>query len=95
MPFSERISNINIDVFYKVQHEYESLCDEQESFFYQTIQKWDVLNLSDGYNAFKKEARVYSNITLVQVVYNKDYIIEVLLKHLSYKNVLCLQPLLE
>ncbi|XP_060519305.1 small subunit processome component 20 homolog [Cylas formicarius] len=94
-PFSERIATVDVNIFHKVRHEYESQSDETESCFYQAIQKWDVLNLTEGYDNFKKEIRVENHITLPQILLSKDHIIEILLKHLRLKNPLCLQPLLE
>lgn len=84
-----------MDIFHKVGHEYETQTEENESYFYQAIDKWNVLNLSEGYEAFRKEIRASQYITLPQVLHSKDHIIEVLIKHLKLKNPLCLQPLLE
>lgn len=93
-PFSERIYNIDVDVFHKVAHEYETDA-ENESYFYQTIQKWNVLNLTEGFATFRKEIRAENFITLPQVLLSKDEIIQVLIKHIKLKNPLTLQPLLE
>ncbi|KAJ8922427.1 hypothetical protein NQ315_004373 [Exocentrus adspersus] len=95
IPFSERITNIDVDIFHKVGHEYETQTEESQSYFYQAIDKWNVLNLSEGYESFRKEIRAGNYITLPQVLYSKDHIVEVLIKHLKLKNPLCLQPLLE
>lgn len=94
MPFSERIANIDVDVFHKVRHEYESQ-EENESFFHQAIQKWNILNLTQGYQSFQKELKVNNFVTLPQVLLSKDIIVETLLKHLKNKDPLYLQPLLE
>ncbi|XP_076264086.1 small subunit processome component 20 homolog isoform X2 [Rhynchophorus ferrugineus] len=94
-PFSERISNIDVDIFHKVRHEYEQQSEEGECYFYQTIQKWDTLNLTEAYNQFRRELRVQNYITLPQLLLDKDRVIEVLVKHIKLKNPLCLQPLLE
>ncbi|KAJ8957052.1 hypothetical protein NQ317_001254, partial [Molorchus minor] len=94
LPFSERIANIDVDIFHKVGNEYESESDEQTSYLYQTVEKWSVLNLSEGYDTFRREIRADNYITLPQVLLSKDNIVEVLKKHLKYKNPLCLQSLL-
>ncbi|KAF5285550.1 hypothetical protein FQA39_LY16615 [Lamprigera yunnana] len=95
VPFAERITNINIDVFHRVGHEYESLEEENTSLFYQAVIKWDVLNLTEPYNEFRRELRINEFITLPQVLHKQEHIAEILLKHLRYKNVLCLQALLD
>lgn len=94
-PFSERISNIDVDIFHKVSHEYEAETEESESYFYQAIQKWDVLNLTEGYGRFKRDLKAENYITLPQVLLAKDCIIEVLLKHLKVRDPLYLQAVLE
>lgn len=94
IPFSERVSNIDVDIFHRVAHEYETET-EDECYFYQCIQKWNVLNLTEGYNAFKKEVQAYTIVTLPQLIHKKDHVTEVLIKHLKLKDVLYLQPLLE
>lgn len=84
-----------MDIFHKVGHEHETQIEENKSYFYQAIDKWNVLNLSEAYEAFRKEIRVNDYITLPQVLHSKDHIVDVLIKHLKLKNSLCLQPLLE
>lgn len=76
-------------------HENETQLEENECLFYQAIEKWDVLNLTEYYNAFRKEVNANNLITLPQLIHNKDNVVQILLKHLRNKNVLCLQPLLE
>ncbi|KRT84681.1 HEAT domain-containing protein [Oryctes borbonicus] len=95
-PFSERISNLNVNVFYRIGHENEAQAENETTcHFYQTIEKWNVLNLAESYGNFKKEVKPFQNITLTQLLYNKDHIAKVLLEHLKRKDVLCLQALLE
>lgn len=94
MPFSERIASIDVDVFHRVAHENETE-SEDECYFYQCIQKWNVLNLTEGYEQFKKDVESYSIITLPQLIHKKEHVVQVLLKHLKLKNRLYLQPLLE
>ncbi|CAH0545672.1 unnamed protein product [Brassicogethes aeneus] len=93
--FSERISNIDVDVFHKVGHEYETETEENECYFYQAIDKWSVLNLTDGYSKFCREVHVRNYITLPQLLLSKEHVIQTLLKHLKFKDPLFLQPLLD
>ncbi|XP_066256541.1 small subunit processome component 20 homolog [Euwallacea similis] len=95
IPFAERISNIDIDIFHKVNHEYEDQAEEGESYFYQSIQKWNVLNLTEGYSRFKRDIKAQSLITLPQVLLEKDQIVKVLLNYLKEKDPLYLQPILD
>lgn len=94
-PFAERISNIDIDIFHRVGHENETESEETECNFYQSIEKWNILNLTESYDSFKKEVKPFQLVTLPQLILNKDRVVEVLLKHLRLRNPLCLQPLLE
>ncbi|GJQ79470.1 hypothetical protein Trydic_g16323 [Trypoxylus dichotomus] len=95
-PFSERISNLDINVFYRIGHEYETQSEDEISCcFYQAIEKWNVLNLTEGYGSFKKEVKPFENITLTQLLFNKDHVANVLLEHLKRRDALYLQPLLE
>uniref|UniRef100_A0A6P7FQB3 Small subunit processome component 20 homolog n=1 Tax=Diabrotica virgifera virgifera TaxID=50390 RepID=A0A6P7FQB3_DIAVI len=95
LPFSERISNIDIDIFHKVPHEYDSQDEENETFFQQTITKWTVMNLSQGYEKFQRDIRFYDYITLPQLLLVKDHLIQTMLKYVKEGDPLYMQPLLE
>ncbi|KAL6428059.1 hypothetical protein ACFW04_008441 [Cataglyphis niger] len=92
-PFSERVTEIEVDVFHRVGHRYEDNCEEVETYFHQTLQKWNVLNLTDGYIAFKKQVR--DIITLPQLIHKKQYVIDTLMEYLKKRDPLFLQPILE
>ncbi|XP_029678623.1 small subunit processome component 20 homolog [Formica exsecta] len=92
-PFSERVTEIEVDVFHRVGHRYEDNCEEVETYFHQTLQKWNVLNLTDGYIAFKKQVR--DIITLPQLIHKKQYVIDTLMEYLKKQDPLFLQPILE
>lgn len=94
IPFSERIANIDVDVFHRVAHEYETE-EEEVCYFYQCIQKWNVLNLTEGYDKFKRDVGAYGIITLPQLLHKQNHVIKVLLDHLKLRDTLYLQPLLE
>ncbi|XP_045464607.1 small subunit processome component 20 homolog [Harmonia axyridis] len=91
--FSERISAINVDVIHRVRHVNEDT-SEEISYFYQDFEKWDVLNITEGYRAFKKDIKINLLVTLPQVIAHKKHIVETLLKYLKLKDPLYLQPLL-
>ncbi|KZC04815.1 Small subunit processome component 20 like protein, partial [Dufourea novaeangliae] len=92
-PFSERISEIDVDVFHRVGHRNEEDDDEVETYFHQTLQKWNFLNLTEGYCSFKKKVR--DIVTLPQLINQKQFVIETLIEYLEQKDVLFLQPILE
>ncbi|XP_058805534.1 small subunit processome component 20 homolog [Phymastichus coffea] len=92
-PFSERVDQIDVDVFHKVNHRNEEVSDEAESYFHQCLQKWNFLNLSENYINLRKE--VANVITLPQLLNRKQFVIDTLLKYLKLKDPLCLQSVLE
>ncbi|CAG2062186.1 unnamed protein product [Timema podura] len=92
--FSERIGNINIDVFHRVGHKYEEEdSEDQGTFFHQCLQKWSVLNLTESFDNFRRG--LPSAQTLPQLLNQKDEVFAALMKHIEMKNPLSLQPLLE
>lgn len=85
---------IKIDALNRVPHPNERFSDEgQETYFYQCLQKWNFMNLSESYSALKKEAQ--GIITLPQLLNKKEFVIETLLKYLNKRNPLSLQSVLE
>lgn len=92
--FSERIASINVDIFHHVPHRYEEDSEESETFFYQSLQKWNVLNLSESYDLLRKQ--ITNNVqTLPQLLTQKERLVSVLLNYLSNSNLLSLQAALE
>ncbi|KYN12679.1 Small subunit processome component 20 like protein [Trachymyrmex cornetzi] len=92
-PFSERITEIDVDVFHRVAHRNEDEAEEIETYFHETLLKWNVLNLTDGYTAFRKEVR--DIITLPQLLHKKQHVIDTLMLYLRKRDPLFLQPILE
>lgn len=78
-----------------MEHEYETQSEEDECYLFQSIQKWNVLNLSESYDKIRKDIQPHNIITLPQLLHRKDEVVEVLLRHLKQKDILCLQSLLE
>ena len=88
------MTEIDVDVFHRVAHRYEeNNCEEIETHFHETLQKWNVLNLTDGYVAFKKQVR--DIVTLPQLIHKKQYVIDTLMEYLKKRDPLFLQPILE
>ncbi|XP_075229923.1 small subunit processome component 20 homolog [Lycorma delicatula] len=94
-PFSERISNINVDVFHRVCHKYEESEDKDDTFFYVAYKKWNTLNKSESYGIFRNEIDLCSIKTLPELLVQKDHVVQVLLEHLENKNPLSVQAILE
>ena len=92
-PFSERIANIDVDVFHRVGHKYENDSEECETYFHKALEKWRDLNLTESFEAFQKE--VPATHTLPQLLQQKDDVVALLIKYIKLNNPLCLQPVLE
>ncbi|KAG8313357.1 U3 snoRNP protein [Homalodisca vitripennis] len=95
-PFSERISNVDIDVFHRVGHLNENEEEDSLTFFYKTLQKYNDLNLSKSYERLKKNIG-YDVQTLPQLLVGlqKRRLVDVLSQCLGEVDSLSLQPCLE
>ncbi|KAI4482212.1 hypothetical protein M0804_008763 [Polistes exclamans] len=91
--FSERVNEIDIDIFHRVLHKNEEDDEEIETYFHETLKKWNFLNLTEGYCSFKKQ--VHDIVTLPQLLNKKQYVVDLLLEYLRKQDVLFLQPILE
>ncbi|KAH8370516.1 hypothetical protein KR093_003840 [Drosophila rubida] len=94
--FTERVNEIDLRhlALYHIGHKYEQLEEvENETYFQQTLQKWNVLNLTEEYNYFSKRCR--NIVTLPQLLHQKDFVIDLLLERLATATTLSQQPLLE
>lgn len=87
------MTEIDVDVFHRVAHRNEDDAEEVETHFHETLQKWNVLNLTDGYTAFKKQVR--DIVTLPQLLHKKQEVIDKLMLYLKKRDPLFLQPILE
>ncbi|XP_011686919.1 PREDICTED: small subunit processome component 20 homolog isoform X2 [Wasmannia auropunctata] len=93
-PFSERVSEIDVDIFHRVAHRNEDDADEEvETYFHETLVKWNVLNLTDGYTTFRRQVR--DIVTLPQLLHRKQHVIDMLMLYLRKRDPLFLQPILE
>lgn len=92
--FGERVQNVDLrkSALYHIEHVNETP-DENKSYFFQAVEKWSVLNLSDEYNLFQSKVR--GVITLPQVLHQKERLVKLLLERLDEATILSLQPLLE
>ncbi|XP_075166335.1 small subunit processome component 20 homolog [Haematobia irritans] len=93
--FAERVNEIDLRslALYHIGHENEELCEDNETYFHQTLKKWMVLNLSTEFSQFTR--KVLRIVTLPQLLHQKDFVVDILLDKLSCATNLSLQPLLE
>ncbi|XP_043645903.1 small subunit processome component 20 homolog [Drosophila teissieri] len=94
--FGDRVNEIDLRhlALYHIGHRNEELDEEENAtYFQQTIQKWNVLNLTEEYNYFSKRCRKI--VTLPQLLHQKDFVVDLLLERLSTATNLSQQPLLE
>ncbi|XP_068147999.1 small subunit processome component 20 homolog [Drosophila tropicalis] len=94
--FGDRVNEIDLRrlALYHIGHRNEELDEaETETYFQQTLQKWNVLNLTEEYNYFSKRCRKI--VTLPQLLHQKDFVIDLLLERLATATNLSQQPLLE
>ncbi|CRK91791.1 CLUMA_CG005422, isoform A [Clunio marinus] len=94
--FSERVNEVDLrsSALYRIEHKNE-IPDENQSYFYQTHQKWILLNLTEEFALFDKQLKGVITTTLPQLLHHKEKVIGVLLERLDNATTLSLQPLLE
>ncbi|XP_053321012.1 small subunit processome component 20 homolog [Spea bombifrons] len=93
LTFSERLANVNIDIIHRIDRT-ESYSEEVETYFYEGLQKWRDLNLTQHFVAFSREVSSKCQ-SFHQLVYHQDAVVQSLKTHLQVKNSLAYQPLLD
>ncbi|KAG7320342.1 hypothetical protein KOW79_016195 [Hemibagrus wyckioides] len=93
LTFSERLANVNIDVIHRIDRT-GSYSEEVETYFFEGLRKWRDLNLTDHFTAFSKEV-FHKSQSFHMLVFHQNAIVESLKTHLSVKNSLAYQPLLD
>ncbi|XP_053397711.1 small subunit processome component 20 homolog [Mercenaria mercenaria] len=91
--FSERITNINIDVIHQIRH-HDDTPEETLSYFGEALHKQSELNCTDHFAHFKKEISDQVQ-TFAQLVYHEENIVSALKKHLVVANSMALPALLD
>nr|XP_033808420.1 small subunit processome component 20 homolog [Geotrypetes seraphini] len=93
LTFSERLANVNIDIIHRIDRT-GSYDEEVETYFYEGLQKWRELNLTQHFVAFSRE--VFNKCqSFNQLVYHQNAIGQSLKAHLQVPNSLAYQPLLD
>ncbi|XP_073401122.1 small subunit processome component 20 homolog [Dendrobates tinctorius] len=93
LTFSERLANVNINIIHRIDRT-ESFSEEVETYFFEGLQKWRDLNLTENFVTFYRE--VCSKCQSFHLlVYHQNAIVQSLRTHLQVKNSLAYQPLLD
>ncbi|XP_074127468.1 small subunit processome component 20 homolog [Sminthopsis crassicaudata] len=93
LTFAERLGNVNIDIIHRIDRT-ASYDEEVETYFYEGLQKWRELNLTEHFGKFYKEV-VGKCQSFNQLVYHQSEIVLSLKSHLQIKHSLAYQPLLD
>uniref|UniRef100_UPI0037E7A1C0 small subunit processome component 20 homolog isoform X2 n=1 Tax=Semicossyphus pulcher TaxID=241346 RepID=UPI0037E7A1C0 len=93
LTFAERLANVNIDVIHRIDRT-GSYAEEVETYFSEGLTKWKDLNLTEHFTTFLKEVSNKSQ-SFNMLVFHQTVIVETLKTHLSVKNSLAYQPLLD
>ncbi|XP_066490771.1 small subunit processome component 20 homolog [Tiliqua scincoides] len=93
LTFSERLSNVNIDIIHRIDRA-GSYAEEVETYFREGLEKWRELNLTRDFVTFYRQV-VNKCQSFNQLVYYQNDIVQSLKTHLQVKNSLAFQPLLD
>ncbi|XP_071408091.1 small subunit processome component 20 homolog [Pithys albifrons albifrons] len=92
LTFSERLSNINIDIIHRIDRT-GSYAEEVETYFFEGLRKWKELNLTQHFVQFYNEVANKCQ-SFHQLVYYQNAIVQSLKTHLQVEGSLAYQPLL-
>ena len=93
--FNQRIAKLNIDPIRRVRRhgiEKDDL-DSNTSFFNEGLMRWRDLNLSENFAAFINEVEPVC-VSLPQILYHHQKIVDTLVKYIEKRDALSLEPLL-
>ncbi|XP_075065353.1 small subunit processome component 20 homolog [Mixophyes fleayi] len=93
LTFSERLANVNIDIIHRIDRQ-EGNSEDVETYFYEGLQKWRDLNLTQNFVTFYREVSNKCQ-SFHLLVYHQNAIVQSLKTHLQVKNSLAYQPLLD
>lgn len=92
LSFRDKINDLKIEPFKDLKKKHFNITDK--SHLYETFQYWSDINLSGNYDAFQKETEQYIK-NLPTILYNKEKIIQNLIRYIDLHDELSLQPLCE
>uniref|UniRef100_A0A673WAK9 UTP20 small subunit processome component n=1 Tax=Salmo trutta TaxID=8032 RepID=A0A673WAK9_SALTR len=93
LTFAERLANVNIDVIHRIDRT-GSYDEEVDTYFSEGLTKWRDLNLTEHFTTFLREVSNKSQ-SFNLLVFHQRSIVESLKTHLSTRNSLACQPLLD
>uniref|UniRef100_A0A672UNL4 UTP20 small subunit processome component n=1 Tax=Strigops habroptila TaxID=2489341 RepID=A0A672UNL4_STRHB len=93
LTFSERLSNVNIDIIHRIDKT-GSYAEEVETYFFEGLRKWRELNLTQHFVQFYSEVANKCQ-SFNQLVYYQSAIVQSLKTHLQVEGSLAYQPLLD
>lgn len=93
LTFSERLANVNINVIHRIDRT-GSYGEEVETYFFESLTKWRDLNLTEHFTTFAREVSSKCQ-SFNMLVFHQNAIVESLKTHLSVKNSMAFQPLLD
>ncbi|XP_030621601.1 small subunit processome component 20 homolog [Chanos chanos] len=93
LTFSERLANVNIDVIHRIDRT-GSYAEEVDTYFFEGLTKWKDLNLTEHFTTFLKEV-IQKSQSFNLLVFHQNTVVESLKTHLSVKNSMAYQPLLD
>lgn len=82
--FEDRINEIDIDVFHKVQRVFdqeELERSQNATYFGEALGKWCMINKKPKFQEFAREVAPYKK-SLPILLYNKDKVLQIIVKHL-------------
>ncbi|XP_075285568.1 small subunit processome component 20 homolog [Opisthocomus hoazin] len=93
LTFSERLSNVNINIIHRIDRT-GSYAEEVETYFFEGLRRWRDLNLTQHFVQFYNEVANKCQ-SFNQLVYYQSTIVQSLKTHLQVKGSLAYQPLLD
>ena len=92
LSFKDKINDLKIEPFKDLKKKHFNITDK--SHLYETFQYWSDINLSGNYDSFQRETEQYIK-NLPTILYNKEKILNNLIRYIDLHDELSLQPLCE
>ncbi|KNC97022.1 uncharacterized protein SPPG_07836 [Spizellomyces punctatus DAOM BR117] len=91
--FHDRIKTVKIDVAHRVR-QHGPIEDEDGSFFKDALDRWVEVNCTGHFTSFVRDVRPLS-MSLVQILYHKDAMMTLIMRHLQIFDSLAYEPILD
>ncbi|KAH6600372.1 hypothetical protein BASA50_002383 [Batrachochytrium salamandrivorans] len=90
--FNDRIRHIKIEAIHRVV-KVSDADEDVESFFKDTLLQMVDLNCTTHFTQFQRDINQYAG-SLMQILYHKERIVEIIVEHLAIRDSLAIQPIL-